>query len=76
MASLTAVVIAQRLSTIKTADKVVVLKDGVVAEEGTHAGLLARGGEYARLYDLQFREQEEMAARANGHLWQPAPTLA
>jgi len=76
MASRTAVIIAQRLSTIKTADKVVVLKDGVVAEEGTHAELLARGGEYARLYDLQFREQEEMAARANGHLWQPAPTLA
>lgn len=76
MASRTAVVIAQRLSTIKTADKVVVLKDGVVAEEGTHTELLARGGEYARLYDLQFREQEEMAARTNGHLWQPAPTLA
>jgi len=59
MATRTSVVIAQRLSTIKTADKVVVLKDGRVIEEGTHAELLARGGEYTRLYNLQFRLQEE-----------------
>ncbi|MCS7222809.1 MAG: ABC transporter ATP-binding protein [Anaerolineae bacterium] len=62
MATRTAVVIAQRLSTVKTADKVVVLKDGRVVEEGTHAELLARGGEYTRLYHLQFREQEELTA--------------
>jgi ATP-binding cassette subfamily B protein len=55
----TAVIVAQRLSTIKNADKIVVLKDGRVAEEGTHAQLLAYGGEYTKLYELQFREQEE-----------------
>ncbi|MCD6291635.1 MAG: ABC transporter ATP-binding protein [Anaerolineae bacterium] len=60
MATRTSIVIAQRLSTVKTADKVVVLKDGRVVEEGTHAELLARGGEYTRIYNLQFREQEEL----------------
>ncbi|NOZ27168.1 MAG: ABC transporter ATP-binding protein [Chloroflexi bacterium] len=62
MATRTSVVIAQRLSTIKTADKVVVLRDGRVVEEGTHADLLARGGEYTRLYNLQFRTQEALSA--------------
>ncbi len=60
MAARTSIVIAQRLSTVKMADKVVVLKDGRVAEEGTHAELLAKGGEYARIYQWQFREQEEL----------------
>lgn len=54
----TAIVVAQRLSTIKNADKIVVLKDGRVAEEGTHENLLALGGEYTKLYELQYREQE------------------
>lgn len=67
MATRTAVVIAQRLSTVKTADKVVVLKDGRVVEEGTHAELLARGGEYTRLYHLQFREQEELTTPSPRH---------
>ncbi|MCS6848497.1 MAG: ABC transporter ATP-binding protein [Anaerolineae bacterium] len=57
----TSIVIAQRLSTIKHADKIVVLKDGKVAEEGTHEQLYARGGEYRALYDLQFRDQEARA---------------
>lgn len=70
MASRTSIVIAQRLSTVKMADKVVVLKDGRVAEEGTHAELLAKGGEYARIYEWQFREQEELleSGRAAGAL--------
>lgn len=54
----TSIVVAQRLSTIKNADRIVVLKDGRVVEEGSHAELLARGGEYTQLYDLQYREQE------------------
>ena len=55
----TSMVIAQRLSTVKNAHQVVVLKDGVVAEQGTHEQLLQKGGEYTRIYNLQLRPQEE-----------------
>ena len=54
MANRTSLIIAHRLSTIRDADKIVVLKDGVIAEEGNHDELLARGGEYAKLYQSQF----------------------
>lgn len=54
----TSVVIAHRLSTIQRADKIVVLKEGRVVEEGTHQELLARGEEYSRLYQLQFQDDE------------------
>ena len=50
----TAFVIAHRLSTIRRADKIVVLDGGVISEAGTHQDLLARGGIYARLYQMQF----------------------
>src|SRR5262249_26439878 len=49
----TTLVIAHRLSTIRNADLIVVLDDGVVAEQGTHDQLLARGGVYARLVAAQ-----------------------
>jgi subfamily B ATP-binding cassette protein MsbA len=45
--------IAHRLSTIRDAHKILVLKDGVVAEEGTHDELVARNGIYAELYRVQ-----------------------
>ena len=50
----TAITIAHRLSTIRDSDQIIVLKDGVVAESGTHAELLARKGVYADLYHIQF----------------------
>jgi subfamily B ATP-binding cassette protein MsbA len=52
----TVVVIAHRLSTIEHADQIVVLDDGRVIEQGTHAALLARSGKYAALHRMQFRE--------------------
>jgi ABC-type multidrug transport system fused ATPase/permease subunit len=52
----TVIMIAHRLSTISDADKIVVLKDGVVAEEGTNNELIALGGVYAELHRVQYGE--------------------
>jgi len=58
MAGRTSIVIAHRLSTIRYVDRILVLHKGRVVEEGTHAELLAKAGHYAKLYELQFKDQE------------------
>ncbi len=58
----TSFVIAQRLTTVKNADQVLVLDHGRIAQRGTHAELIAQPGPYREVYDLQLRDQEEAAA--------------
>jgi ATP-binding cassette, subfamily B, bacterial len=53
----TSIVIAHRLSTVKHADRIVVLKQGRIIEQGTHAALLSDGGHYAELFNTYFRHQ-------------------
>jgi ATP-binding cassette subfamily B multidrug efflux pump len=58
MQSRTSFVIAHRLSTIRNADLILVMNDGDIVEQGTHADLLARGGFYAEMYNSQFERIE------------------
>ncbi|GMU40094.1 MAG: ABC transporter ATP-binding protein [Chloroflexota bacterium] len=57
MAGRTAVIIAHRLNTIRAVDRIIVLHQGEVVEDGSHEALMALGGIYARLYELQYRVQ-------------------
>lgn len=57
LANSTSILIAHRLSTVKAADRIVVMQSGAIIEEGNHQGLLARGGHYAELYNTYFRHQ-------------------
>jgi len=59
MAGRTSIVIAHRLATVSRADVIFVIEGGRVAEQGTHQELLSRGGLYSRLYELQFRREED-----------------
>jgi subfamily B ATP-binding cassette protein MsbA len=58
MAGKTCIVITHRLATIRRADVIFVLKDGVIVERGKHEELLAKGGLYQELYETQFRKEE------------------
>ena len=62
LAGRTALVIAHRLSTIETADRILVLHKGELREQGTHRELLARGGLYARLYQVQYEARRPAVA--------------
>ncbi|MGZ5437484.1 MAG: ABC transporter ATP-binding protein [Pyrinomonadaceae bacterium] len=55
----TTIVIAHRLSTVRRADNIVVMEAGRIIEQGTHKDLLARGGQYQKLYEMQFADEEE-----------------
>jgi len=68
----TALIIAHRLSTIKNADRILVVHKGEIWEEGRHSELLARGGLYARLYELQYRSQDRFGPSAE-HKGNSAP---
>jgi ATP-binding cassette subfamily B protein len=59
IAGRTAIINAHRLATIQRADVIFVMKDGRIVEQGSHRELLARGGLYAELYQIQFQREEE-----------------
>lgn len=59
LAGRTSFIIAHRLSTVKNADRIIVIRNGKIIEEGSNEALLAQKGEYYRLYQLQFKEQEK-----------------
>jgi subfamily B ATP-binding cassette protein MsbA len=62
----TSIIIAHRLSTIRRADRIAVIVDGAIVELGSHAELVAAGGRYARLYAMQFRDEDrELLALAH-----------
>lgn len=70
----TTFVVASRLRTIKNADQILVLEHGCIVERGTHRTLIKQNGPYARLYDLQLREQEEFEEQMTSSQELPAIT--
>ena len=62
----TSIVIAHRLSTVKAADRILVLEKGAIIESGSHARLMAAGGHYADLYNTYFRHQSLEYIEAQG----------
>ena len=58
----TSFIIAHRLSTIRDADLILVMREGDIAEQGTHEELLAKNGFYADLYNSQFESSDQTCA--------------
>jgi ABC-type multidrug transport system, ATPase and permease components len=63
----TTLIIAHRLSTIRNADRILVLVDGEIVEEGTHEDLLEKKGEYFKLYNMQFKDENSNERLADRH---------
>ncbi|RJS91901.1 ABC transporter ATP-binding protein, partial [Candidatus Bathyarchaeota archaeon] len=57
----TSIIIAHRLSTVRDADRILVIDDGRIVEEGSHKELIKKGGLYSHLYEMQFKEPETEA---------------
>jgi ATP-binding cassette subfamily B protein len=72
----TTFVIAQRLRTVKTADQILVLQDGRIAERGRHEELVEQDGLYRQIYDLELRDQEEAFEKAHAAEAETAPAPA
>jgi ATP-binding cassette subfamily B protein len=69
----TSILIAHRLSTVRTADRIIVLEQGRIIEQGDHRALLARGGHYAELYNTYFRHQSPDYRPAQSENDDPVP---
>ena len=57
LAQTTSILIAHRLSTVKSANRIIVMREGSIIEEGDHAALMQASGHYAELYNTYFRHQ-------------------
>ena len=57
LAQSTSILIAHRLSTVQSADRIIVLREGSIIEQGDHRALMRQGGHYAELYNTYFRHQ-------------------
>ena len=57
MENRTTIVVAHRLSTIRNADRICVMENGQIVEQGTHNELLSKEGRYQQLYEMQFQDQ-------------------
>jgi len=64
----TSIIIAHRLSTVRNADRIFVIDDGRIAEEGNHKQLMKKRGIYRHLYDMQFKEPEAEATQAPSNM--------